>query len=218
MKKPPLLFLHGFLGSPSDFDLVCSHLENYEHLFIELPGHGKAPFIEDPTSLFPKTPVHLIGYSMGGRLAMQYAVKHPNKIASLTILSAHSGLQKGRKERLQRDIDWSKKIAEDYPLFLDAWYRQEIFNGFKPNLSTRKNHNPSELAKTLIHYSVGNQEILSPKHATFVVGEYDKKYRKLYPNGIVVPGAAHMIHLENPEFVAKVIENVVENSNCIYGH
>ena len=209
--KVPIIFLHGFLGTKRDWDPVISHLGEYECIPIDLPGHGTMPFTKNFD--LPNLPkMHIVGYSMGGRLAMQYAEKFEDKVASLTILSAHTGLISGKEERLLLDEKWANILLKSYDTFLDEWYKQPIFGGYKPNLEERKKHNPIELAKALLFYSLGNQPLFKPKNAHIIVGEKDTKYRNLYPDAIVVPKAAHMIHLENPEFVAKGIRYVVEKS------
>src|SRR3990167_2420505 len=83
----PLVFLHGFLGSSRDWEPVCSYLPPCQCIGIDLPGHGDSPFVETFNFPIPTPQFHLIGYSMGGRLAMQYALRYPERIASLLIVS-----------------------------------------------------------------------------------------------------------------------------------
>src|SRR5689334_17350674 len=89
----PFVFLHGFLGNSQDWQEVASKLLA-TCIAFDLPGHGASAFTEDfflafhqATKEFP--PFHLVGYSMGGRLALQFAAKYPEKINKLTLLSAH---------------------------------------------------------------------------------------------------------------------------------
>ena len=208
----PLVFLHGFLGTSADFDPVCSHLSMHHCIKIDLPGHGAAPFTENFFDIMPSFPkMHLIGYSMGGRLAMQYAAALPEKIESLTLLSASVGLNspQEKQKRYEADQLWARKMRQSFDDFLTEWYDQPIFAGFTPDLTMRKKQNPTELAKALIHYSLGRQNALQPKNATFIVGERDVKYRALYPQAIVIPNAGHMVHLEQPAAVAEIIKKGV---------
>lgn len=205
----PLLFLHGFLGTHEDWKTVCSYLPPCNCFGIDLPGHGLCPFTENFESLIPDFPkMHLIGYSMGGRLAMQYAQKFPGKIETLTLLSSHLGLldAKEKQKRYLQDLAWAEKMRQCFDDFLRQWYDQPIFSGYKPDLTMRRKQNPSELAKSLIHYSLGKQTMMQPERAIFVVGERDKKYRQLYPDAILVPNAGHMVHMENPEAVANILK------------
>jgi 2-succinyl-6-hydroxy-2,4-cyclohexadiene-1-carboxylate synthase len=199
----PLVFLHGFLGSPKDWEELFSYLPEFAKIAIELPGHGETPF--SPHLHLPDVPkMHLIGYSMGGRLALQYARSHPEKIASLTLLSTHLGLNSslGKEQRLQSDTLLGEKIIQSFDDFLHSWYDQAIFAGFKPDMTQRKKHSPQELAKSLLHFSLGHQPCFSVDVNCLAVGEKDTKYRNLYPNAYCIQNAGHMVHMENPKQVA----------------
>lgn len=200
----PLVFLHGFLGRAEDWESVCSFLPTCQCIGIDLPGHGDSPFAEEIKIDIPR--FHLVGYSMGGRIAMGYAAKHPEQIASLTIMSAHPGLktQEEKQKRLQTDTEWAKLLLE-LPIdeFLLRWYDQSIFKNFRPDFTMRNKQNISALAAALIHYSLANQSRYEIDHV--IVGERDDKFRELYKNPILIPNAGHIVHLENPQKVAKII-------------
>lgn len=204
----PLVFFHGFLGNATDWEPVCSFLSNCPCIGFDLPGHGNSPFVEEFTVDIPR--FHLIGYSMGGRIAMAYADKHPEQIASLTIMSAHPGLSSDeeKKKRLVSDREWTKLLFElSIDEFLIRWYNQPLFKSFKPDLSMRRQQNIPALAAALMHYSLGQQN-----HFTIddvLVGERDEKFRTLYKNPILIPNAGHVVHLENPMAVAQIIQRKI---------
>jgi 2-succinyl-6-hydroxy-2,4-cyclohexadiene-1-carboxylate synthase len=203
MHNIPLVFLHGFLGSAADWDGVISHIPHRTCLALNLPGTEKL--------LIPVPKFHLIGYSMGGRIALSYAKEYPHKIASLTLLSAHPGLQteKERKERWESDQRWAKLLLE-LPIdeFLKQWYDQSIFKPFRPDLTNRRKQNVQALAASLLHYSLAKQ----PRYEVTecLVGERDEKFKALFPDPILIKGAGHMVHLENPKQVAAEIMKRVE--------
>ena len=198
----PLVFLHGFLGSAADWHPLCSHLPPCHCIGLDLPGHGQSPFMTQFHIDIPR--FHLIGYSMGGRIAMAYAKEHPEQIASLRVLSAHPGLKSEEERRLRWESDqaWAKLLLE-LPIddFLLRWYDQPIFKSFQPDLSMRKQQNIPDLAAALLHYSLAKQPVYDIDHG--LVGEWDTKFRALYRRPIVIPNAGHVIHLENPQFVAR---------------
>lgn len=201
----PLVFLHGFLGRALDWEAVCSYLPSCHCVGVDLPGHGSSPF--SPTFEFepPAPKFHLIGYSMGGRLAMQYALRYPDRIARLAIVSAHPGLssQAERQQRLKTDAEWAKLLME-LPIdeFLKRWYDQPLFAHYKPDFSMRRKQDIPALAKTLMHYSLGNQPILKIENATYIVGEKDPKFRALHPKALIVMNSGHVVHLEKPKELA----------------
>lgn len=212
MNKPPLVFLHGFLGSPDEWNPVLFHLSDFHLVAIDLPGHGNTPFTKQFEDWIPPfSKMHLVGYSMGGRFAMQYADLFPEKIASLTLISSHRGLQNpiDKEKRLESDREWAKKLEHSFDDFLRTWYDQPIFAGYRPNLTMRKKQNPKELVKTFLHYSLAYQKFLNPQNALFVVGEKDGKYKKLYPDAAIIPNAGHMVHLEQPKQLANLIKQRV---------
>lgn len=208
----PLVFLHGVLGNRSDWERVLSYLPDTRCVCIDLPGHGDAPFAETFDFAPPAPKFHLIGYSMGGRLAMQYAVRHPERIDKLLIASAHPGLatEEEKAKRLMSDAAWAKLLMESpIDVFLNCWYDQPVFAGFKPDFSMRRNQNIKGLASAFVHYSLGRQPLLNVEKALYVVGEKDAKFRALHPDAIVVPNAGHAVHLENPKAFANLIKEKI---------
>lgn len=200
----PLVFFHGFLGTASDWQAVCSHLPPSHCIGFDLPGHGGSPFITDFKIEIPL--FHLIGYSMGGRIALHYAKKHPEQIASLTLLSTHPGLEQNeeKQKRLEKDEEWARKL-QTLPIhtFLKLWYAQPLFAPFCPDLTTRAQQNPQLLAKASLHYSLAKQTRYNIQR--MIVGERDTKFRALISNPIVIPESGHAVHLENPKAVANAI-------------
>lgn len=200
----PIVFLHGFLGSHRDWEPVIQYLSPFTCIALDLPGHGNTPFepFEIPLPYF-----HLVGYSMGGRIAMDYAQKHPEKIASLHLISAHPGLKTDRekKERRIDDENWAKKLKQ-LPIdeFLTQWYDQAVFNAFVPDLTMRKKQNVSELAEALLYFSLSKQQRFETQG--LIVGEHDPKFHSLAPNPTIIPNAGHMVHLENPKMLASTLQ------------
>ena len=198
----PIVFLHGFLGRSEDWLEVCAALPSCHCIGIDLPGHGDSPFEPDFTIDLPQ--FHLVGYSMGGRIALQ---KFQGKARTLTLLSTHPGLTSAeeKKARLESDAVWAKKLLTlSIDEFLRQWYDQPIFKPFRPDISMRREQNVVSLAKALLHFSLARQPRFEIDH--LIVGSRDLKFKTLFPNPIIIPNAGHMVHLENPKAIAKIIE------------
>ena len=136
---------------------------------------------------------------------MQYALRYPDRIDQLILVSTHPGLstKAEKEERLRNDAKWAQMLIE-LPIdeFLKRWYDQPLFANYKPDFSMRRKQDIPALANALMHYSLGNQPILSIQNAIHIVGEKDAKFRALHPEGIIVMESGHAIHLEQPEELA----------------
>jgi len=95
----PLLVLHGFLGSLDNWRALSKRLAQQHRVYsIDLRNHGASPhapvmnyrvMAEDLREFFADQDIlsaHLLGHSMGGKVAMQFAVYFPNLVTSLVIV------------------------------------------------------------------------------------------------------------------------------------
>lgn len=175
-------------------------------------------------SALPPQDIHLVGYSLGGRLALRYAMRHPARIHSLTLLSTHSGLnsETEKQNRLQADRIWAQKILVlPFPEFLKTWYDQPLFTSLRQNpelmkklISMRQNQRPKDLVEAMLNWSLGRQECHQgrlkqfPKPWRLLYGEHDRKYAELYgglPNAHPIAKAGHALHIEAPQEVASFL-------------
>jgi 2-succinyl-6-hydroxy-2,4-cyclohexadiene-1-carboxylate synthase len=238
-----VLFLHGFMGSSADWREVMAALgDRTFRIAVDLPGHGASLELAPDTykvegaaravigildGLEVVHPV-MVGYSMGGRLALYLALRYPERCAGLFLESASPGLENSSKRAARRAADESKaKRLEsgDLRAFLRDWYRQPLFaslaqdeNLLRQTTEARRRNDPGELARSLRGMGTGSQpslwgelESLSMP-ALAVAGGLDEKYagissrmRSINPRirSTVVPGAGHTVHAEAPaEYVA----------------
>ncbi|MGB3693342.1 MAG: 2-succinyl-6-hydroxy-2,4-cyclohexadiene-1-carboxylate synthase [Spirulinaceae cyanobacterium] len=247
----PVLFLHGFMGNSQVFQAAISLLKDqFFCLAVDLPGHGKTQVLgEDESYSMANTALglksllselnlkqaYVVGYSMGGRLALYLALNFPQYFPKVVLESASPGLQSSsaRKERIKRDRQLAEELVEgDFAEFITRWYQNPLFNSlirqpkFPQLRAMRLENNPLELAKSLQYLGTGTQPSLwsqLSKHNNpllLLVGEGDHKFRNinqkmanLCPTAQlkIVPNCGHNIHLENLEFfvdsVAKFFAN-----------
>jgi len=206
-----MTFLHGFLGSGKE--APCGWRG------ITLPGHAFTPPLDEevwfePTLEWLKPQLDggpLIGYSLGGRIALMAALRFPHLVSKALIISAHPGLEEGKEERLNRDRATAEKLVrEGLPLFLESWYAQPLFKGLDLPPSIREirlHHNPHNLAKALIGYSLGNQPSLwegimdAGERLHFIYGRDDLAYAPIakrlqkISTVSILPGG-HALHLQ----------------------
>jgi 2-succinyl-6-hydroxy-2,4-cyclohexadiene-1-carboxylate synthase len=191
-------FLHGFLGSPKDWEGVVEHLPQFQcHLL-------KYPFKVEENTI-------LVGYSMGGRIALRY----PNpKI----VIAAHPGLctEEEKKRRWQDDQKWIDRFEHE-PLcqVLKEWYDQPLFHRlksapcFEEVYRRRLQQKGKVLAKILRKESLAHQTFIKPANTLFLYGAHDVKFAQLYLDRklpcLEIPEVGHAAHLEDPRATAAAI-------------
>ena len=210
---PALVFLHGFMGRKEDWAEIIAHLEEAFRCYtIDLPFHGASRSIH---AEFDDTVHHivrrldglgcrrfgLVGYSMGGRIALQLALHHAERVPRCVIESGSPGLMQdsARESRRQQDEGLAEQLdavaSEGGTLenFLQQWYRADLWASLrtKPErleqlIATRSMHNdPAALASALRALGTGRQAhqwqalACSRTPILCVVGALDTKYRHI---------------------------------------
>lgn len=215
-----LLFLHGFLGQKEDWDPLLRHLPGLNVQCIDLPY--EAVDIAAAVKAMAPTAKAVIGYSAGGRLALELKARFPNDYGKIIALSAHPGLKtdEEKKARWSTDQEWIKLLkTAPFEEFLKKWYAQDLFMSlrnhphFNSILQRRKTQNPSHLAHFLEQFSLGKKDAPEIDPSTiFVYGKEDLKYAQHYRifEAFAIENAGHAVHLENPKACAKIILGAID--------
>jgi len=184
--------------------------------------------------------VHLVGYSLGARLALGMLVRHPVLACSATLIGVNPGLADDSQRLARRDSDegWARQL-EDEGLegFLAAWQTQPLFAGQR-RLSAaaqgrqdaiRARLDPRGLAVAMRRLSLGAMPDWWPELSgitvpvTLVAGAADEKFLAMaaraaaeLPHGRfhVVAGAGHNVVLERPLAIAKMLRATVEDGGA----
>ena len=242
-----ILFLHGFTGSSNDWkDLVQKINPRFNKIAIDLIGHGKSSspssvnyysadsiviHIEQLINQLRLKELILCGYSMGGRVALNFAVAKPNIVKGLILESASAGF-KNEKERAARKItdDELASYIENNTIedFAVMWLDQELFGTLRRFSNDRLKRIKEDkaknskigLANSLRGFGTGvmpylGSELVKLKIPTILItGGLDDKFTQINQNlKKVIPSAKHKIistaghntHLEEPK---KFIEAV----------
>jgi len=187
--------LSGFLGLPSDWDFLP-----WPH--APLPS----PFPLHP-ALSTQHPEPLIGYSMGGRVALQ--ILEGQRFQSAVILSA--GLNAPDPERRARDEEWARRFeSEDWSSLMRDWNAQAVFGGHVVERA-EVDFDRAELARQLRECSPA---VLPPPNLEaietpilWVAGERDAKYVEIGRRAVarlphaelwICPDAGHRVPWEQP--------------------
>ena len=228
---PWLVFLHGFSGDCREWLTVGQAFGAYSRLYIDLPGHGgsakiAANSLAEVSHLIEKTlnsynilKYWLVGYSLGGRVAMYFACQPREGLCGLVVEGGHPGLADENQRLLRRrnDAAWAERFRRE-PLtqvFAD-WYQQPVFASLDAAqraalIALRSRNNGGTLAAMLQASSLAEQpdlrEALRARDFPFhyLCGERDGKFRaiadELSAITHVINHAGHNAHRENPDAV-----------------
>lgn len=249
---PPLVLLHGFTGSGATWSgLVEAFAADYRLVRIDLLGHGRSASppdlgryslehsVEDLRAILDRLGlerVDLLGYSLGGRVALNFAVTAPERVHALVLESASPGIPSAeeRAARVRGDEQLAELLErEGIARFVDYWENIPLFasqRALPPDVrarlrSQRLRGNPLGLANSLRGMGAGAMTPLFDRlgdlnrPTLLVVGELDAKYRELgetmraaLPDATlqVIANAGHAAHVEQPEAFARVVREFLD--------
>ena len=243
-EAPAVLLLHGFMGSRGDWAAVGAALAKTRRcILVDLPGHGATGDPADQALWTPDGCVGalarilasagggaVVGYSLGGRLALQLAVEHPGIVGRGVVISGTPGVAGdcGRAQRRNSDEGLARRLEQrGLDAFLEDWYGRPLFAalrehpGFPAVLKRRRRNDPHLLARSLRSMGTGVQRSLwgeLPGTSTpllFLAGERDTKFTDIAfdavarcPKGeaVVVRGRGHALVEEDPQAVTREVD------------
>ncbi|HEY8675105.1 MAG TPA: 2-succinyl-6-hydroxy-2,4-cyclohexadiene-1-carboxylate synthase [Candidatus Dormibacteraeota bacterium] len=241
----PVTLLHGFTQSGRSWREVISMMPAGRRWVVpDLRGHGAtrvrpgAPYTmeactEDLVRLWDSLGIarsHLVGYSMGGRLALNVAATRPERILSLLTIGAHAGLdEEAREGRRRGDEALAQRIETDgLEAFVNYWSSLPMFESLERRgpafvaqvRAARMENHVAGLAESLRGMGAGamrpvwNELGRVKVPCTFVTGQLDHGYaasaRRLaesVPDGrvVIVQRAGHTVHQERPEAFSRLL-------------
>jgi 2-succinyl-6-hydroxy-2,4-cyclohexadiene-1-carboxylate synthase len=255
-----LVCIHGFTGAPQSFDRLVRALSKRAALRVCRPtllGHGatasgraaggdagavgaeRAPrrFEEEVDRIAADigrrgfAGAHLLGYSLGARVALGLLARHGYLFSSATLIGVHPGLgsREERAARVGSDERWCTLLERrGLGAFLAAWEAQPIFSSQREldaaelaaQRRVRSSHSAAGLARALRVLGLGQMPdyrgalAACPFEVRLVVGERDEKFSRiacaLVRLGVridleLVPGVGHNVLLEAGDHVEDVV-------------
>lgn len=175
----------------------------------------------------------ILGYSMGGRLALHAILEPDHPWQAAVIVSAHPGLEDelDRSARKASDSTWAAKaFAGDWKDFTTQWNTQPLLGGDirEPEATQRLINRRREISRSFLDWSLGLQEELWSRLSSieipvlWVAGESDSKYRTiaeraaaLTPRGIlaIAPDAGHRVPWENPAWFTERVSRFLKTAS-----
>ena len=260
------MVLHGFTGSAAAMAPLTDRLPG-SVLALDLPGHGSGPIsqnsadyaidaavagVHETTAEWDRSAVaaetrsasaglgqfDLLGYSMGGRVALRFALTYPDQVASLVLIGARPGIDDPaeRAERIAADEMLADRIeSEGIEWFAGFWADRPLFASQQLRLSAEQRAemrtqrlacDPQGLALSLRGMGSGAVEPIGCRlgelsmPCSLIAGADDAKFAAIaqamaaaIPQAEVclIPDAGHAAHLEAPDATAAAVIRCVSS-------
>ena len=225
-----LYALHGFLNLPSAWNFLGNAVQAVDIYHVAGP---QASFEEWAASfnrsISPGLHNILMGYSLGGRLALHALLDQPRLWKAAIIVSAHPGLKSAEEKEMRKQSDrvWAQRFLQDpWPSLMQQWNSQAVFSHTTHLDRQEADFSRTELAHALTDWSLGVQADLQGAieqldlPLLWMAGANDVKFAALaqglhlkHPLSqvIIVPQAGHRLLWDAPEKFEQTIQHFIED-------
>lgn len=236
--NPAYVFLHGFLGSLDNWRTVAKQLGLPGRIYlVDARNHGRSPhsaehtypaMAEDVIELLNSEGLavaHLLGHSMGGKVAMQVAFMAPERVASLVVVDIAPRAYAGGHEAILQAlcaVDLRVARREDIeaqlrPTIPEPGIRQFLLKGlartlegkffWRFNLPVLAASYEAILAAVSGPPYEGPALFMRGENSSYVSPEDTEHIHRLFPKAQIhtIPNAGHWVHVDNPTAVREIL-------------
>lgn len=237
----PLIILHGLFGSLDNWQTLAKKFaENYEVFILDARNHGFSPhknefnyevMADDVYEFIIKNSIinpAILGHSMGGKTAMQFAMNYPNKLSKLIVADIapksypvyHEKIIEGMETLDFNKINTRKKADEELAKYIpEIAVRQFILKNLhwkeKGKLAWKFNLPVIKKNINLVGHELNNIQPFN-KPTLFIRGSYSnyilptdyQDIKEIFPLAdIQTLDAAHWVHAEKQKDFFEVVSN-----------
>ena len=243
----PLVFCHGLFGQGRNWTGIAKALaDEHRSVLVDLPHHGRSSWSaridyrdladEVATVLSEDDPVTLVGHSMGGKVAMALALRHPELVARLVVVDISPVDYRGSTEftgyveamrgldlaAIKRRSDAEEALTPAVPSrtvrdFLlqnlrrdgDGWRWQVDLEGLGSHLDAISGWPADELAGQTYD---GPVLWVAGGESAYVRPEHAAAMQALFPRyrKLTVKGAGHWVHSQKPDVFVEVLRRFAD--------
>jgi pimeloyl-ACP methyl ester carboxylesterase len=228
--RPPVILIHGAGGSQLSWPPQIRRLPGQRVFTIDLPGHGKSEgagrqeiseYVLDIIAFMKELKLRgavIVGHSMGSAIALTLAIQHPKQVLGLGLLGS------GAKLRVSPPILDLTANAGTFSNAVELVINYSFSEGADSRLKELSIKQMSEIRSPVLHgdflacdaFNVLDELPRVQTRTLILCGAEDAmtplKFSETLRDGIagsqleIVPDAGHMLMLEQPEAVAKSLE------------
>ncbi len=237
----PLVILHGLFGTLDNWGAQIKTLsEHFDVIAADLRNHGRSPhgsemsyraMSNDLLELLDHLQlerINLMGHSMGGKAAMQFALDHPERVERLIVVDIapvryppnHNEVIEGLnridlpqlKSRSEADHTLSEYVdsAVTRAFLLKNLYRNEHKQfAWRMNLPVLEQHYPDIAAAPEGESYTGPVLFIKGGESNYLLAEHQQPIQQLFPNAgfKIIAGAGHLPHVEKPAIFTRLVDN-----------
>ncbi len=237
----PVIIMHGLFGSGDNWRTVARMMEGqYQCIVVDMRNHGRSPhdpvmnfqvMTEDVIELMQDlqlTKVSLLGHSMGGKVAMLFALLHPEKLSKLivvdiapkyypphheTVIEAIEAIDPGQlKERAEAEEAFGRFLGNDESTiqFLMKNLTRLPDGGFewKPNMPViiESYYHLMEDVEPVKPFE-GPVLFVRGEKSRYILDQDVPHIKELFPNSslVTISGAGHWVHADAPQVFSQTI-------------
>jgi pimeloyl-ACP methyl ester carboxylesterase len=243
-----VVFCHGLFGQGRNFTAIGKALaDEHRVVLVDMPDHGRSPWSErfdyvtaaDQVAdlLSAEDPVTLVGHSMGGKIAMLVALRHPELVARLVVVDVapvaydHADEFARYIEAMQAiDLDTLERRSQAEAALEDAVPDPTVRGFLLQNLRRDGDHWrwslnlgllghdldlitgwPEEALKDTAPYE-GPVLWVCGAESSYVRDDYAEAMSRWFPRNrrVTVKGAGHWVHSEQPQVFIEVLKQFVD--------
>lgn len=243
-KGPLVAFCHGLFGQGKNWTQIAKAFAvDHRVLLIDMPNHGRSAWTEEfsyadmadtVAALFSADdPVTLVGHSMGGKIVMALALRHPELVEKLVVVDVSPvAYDAGRREfagyieeMRALDLGSLSSRADADAALRDAVPNTTVRSFLLQNLRRQGDSWQWQLNLELLGDELGalgdwpavegvfDKPVLwiGGANSPYVLDDYAPAMERLFPRvrRVTIKGAGHWVHSEQPEVFVEVLKRFV---------